>query len=77
MALACAAMSALLAPALELSVINHYPFPTSDLERSGIAAEVDRIASATLGLAADAAVATLIRENMGRAQGESHRSAVT
>ena len=50
---------------LEACMVNRDVLATAHLEALGIAAEIDRITAAALSLAADRAVATLIRVGMG------------
>ena len=76
MPLGGAAVGAFIAFVLESCVINRDVLATAHLQAAGIATEVDRITATALGLAADRAVAALIRVGVGAGQTERHRAAM-
>ncbi|MNN27163.1 hypothetical protein D3C81_1406900 [compost metagenome] len=69
-------MGAFVAVFLEPRMVNRDVFASTNLEAGGIATEVDRIAATALGLAADRAVAALVRVGVGAVQTERHRAAM-
>src|SRR5690349_20550293 len=76
MPLGAAAVGAFVAFFLEPRMVNRDVLAPAHLEAGGIATEVDRIAATALGLAADRAVATLVRVGVGAGQAERHRAAM-
>ncbi|MNR14305.1 hypothetical protein D3C85_1307750 [compost metagenome] len=76
MPLGRAAVGALVVLFLEPRMVNRDVFAPANLEAGGIATEVDRIAATALGLAADRAVAALVRVGVGAGQAERHCAAM-
>lgn len=61
---------------LEFGVVDRNLFAPVHLQALGVAAQVDRITAAALSLAADRAVATLVRVGVGAVQAEGDSAAV-
>src|SRR5262245_13731082 len=76
MALAGTLIAALVFRVFHFRAIDLQRLFAGDLHRLEIAAEIDRIPAAALRLAADAAIAALIRVGMARAQAEAHGAAM-
>jgi hypothetical protein len=76
MSLGTAAVRAFLAFAFEQRMVNRNILAPTYFQAVGITGNVDRITATALGLAANRAVAALIRVGVGAGQAERHRAAM-
>src|SRR5471030_603604 len=70
------AVGALIAFVLEPRMVDRDVLAPVNLEAFGIATEVDRVTATALGLAADRAIAALVRVGVDAGQTERHRAAM-
>ena len=60
-----------------LRVVHGDVFPSGDGQRRGVTTEVDGVTTPALGLAADRAIAALVRDRVGTFEFEANRAAMT